>query len=91
VTVADHFIPLLLLRLRLLLLLLLLQVRTYKHVTRPLPMGSFDEGDEEEEELCSANGLPSSRSREQMLETWCGCAALPARAAMRDQTPCTGH
>jgi hypothetical protein len=37
-------------------------------------MGSLDEADEEEEEeLCSANGLPSSRSREQMLETWCVC------------------
>jgi hypothetical protein len=52
-------------------LLLLLQVRTYKHVTRPLPMGSFDEGDEDDEDqLCGANGLPSCRSREQMLETW---------------------
>ncbi|WIA08911.1 hypothetical protein OEZ85_008329 [Tetradesmus obliquus] len=47
-------------------------VRTYKHVTRPLPMAGLDEEDEEEGDgsLLSANGLPSSRSREQMLETW---------------------
>jgi hypothetical protein len=47
-------------------MLLLVQVRTYKHVTRPLPMGSLDEAEEDDDEA-----LPSSRSREQMLETWC--------------------
>eukprot|EP00882_Tetradesmus_deserticola_P000798 GHRQ01000869.1.p1 GENE.GHRQ01000869.1~~GHRQ01000869.1.p1 ORF type:complete len:829 (+),score=338.09 GHRQ01000869.1:201-2489(+) len=46
-------------------------VRTYKHVTRPLLMDDFDDEDDvDSDELCSANGLPSTKTREQMLETW---------------------
>eukprot|EP00879_Flechtneria_rotunda_P009419 GHRR01009861.1.p1 GENE.GHRR01009861.1~~GHRR01009861.1.p1 ORF type:complete len:626 (+),score=158.82 GHRR01009861.1:171-2048(+) len=40
-------------------------VRTFKHITRPLPMANSDD-----DLSMDTNGLPSSCSREQMMETW---------------------